>query len=575
MIRRICFSLLLLLSLAPLALAQPLVDLLPAETLLALGTEGLNDNANRLDAFIDEFQRLEVGAALQGVFGSAAADAAGEMTVPPELEGLEVLDLLGQEAWIAVSASQFNPLPSITLLTRTSPRATDTFAGLIAENAAESSVEALQEGSVTFYQQLLDAADSPYSVISYAQVGDLLVLSTNPDTLRGVLRRLAGSSEPGFSSSAGYAATLGALGSGAFYGYLDLPKAVALVAPFGRGFGFDSAVDRLTMALNTAGVSGGVLRVVSDGIEGESIAALDRDGGDLALYNLLTTNFGAGDDALVFAPPTALSVTNAYVDLGGWRNYLNEIVSSVPELGLSSFDEAFMMFGLDAGALFFDWAGTRVASVTTGITEAVDPGVAPSNLLGEAVYLIETFDPAAAQAGLSQLFTTVGAMASGFADPSGSGGFVSPVSRDVGGVTVTGYSVIDGVDVSFAVAGGYALIATSDEAMDLVLGAFGSGGGMSPSFADMQGRIPSGARSYTLNDNRATTAGTARTIASQIQLTAGLGGAADLDFDAVTLAAERLEAYLLFVASRLGGSYSYSVSDGGVIRTISRSEVAW
>ena len=573
MIRRMLINLALLPILAPLALAQPLVTLFPAETLLAFGTERLNDNANVLDAFIDEFQRLEVGAALQAVFGDAAEGATGGMNeVPPELEGLEPLDLIGQEAWVAVSASSFNPLPSITLLTRTSPRASDILANLIADHVAEGGVETLQEGSFTFYQELLDVDDSPYSTVAYAQAGNMLALSTNPETLRSVLRRLGGGNEAGFSDSAGYASTLGALGSGNFYSYLDLPKAVALAAPFGQGFGFDSAVERLTMAFNTAGVNGSVLRIVPSGIEGESIAALNPDGGDTALYNLLSTNFGAGTGPLAFAPPTALGITNTYVDLGGWRNYLNDIVASVPEIGLSSLDEAFMMFGLDLGTVFFDWAGTRVATITTGVTEAVEPGVAPANLLGEAVYLIETFDEAAAQAGLTQLFATATGLAAGFADPAGGGGFVPPQMRDVGGVTVTSYTVMDGLALSFAVTGNQALIATSDEAMDLVLSAYGAGSSLSASFADMQAQIPTDARGYTLTDNRATMAGTARAIAGQIQLTAGLGGGANLDFDAVTLAGERLEAFLLFVAERLGGSYSYGT---GVVRSFNRADIAW
>jgi hypothetical protein len=216
-----------------------------------------------------------------------------------------------------------------------------------------------------------------------------------------------------------------------------------------------------------------------------------------------------------------------------------------------------------------------VATVTTGVTEAVEPGIAPDNLLGEQVFLIETFDEVAAQAGLAQLFGTASGMAAGFADPSGAGGFVQPETRQVGSVTVTSYAVTDGIGVSYAVAGGYALIATSDEAMDLVLNAFANGGLLSSQFEAMLAQIPGNARSYSITDNRASTEATAASLASQIQLTAGLSGGANLDFDAVTEATKRIEAYLLFVAERLGGSYSYSTSDGGSIRTISRSEVAW
>lgn len=586
MLRRTLLSLALLLSPAPLALAQPLVDLLPAETVLAFGAQGLNDHADVLDDFLAEFERLEVGVALQAVFGDATEDMTdGPMAFPPELEGMELLDVIGQEAWFVLSISPFNPLPAVTALTRTSPRAAEALAGMLADHVAEAGLQPLQEGAHTFYQEAIEDPDSPFPAIAYAQAGDLVVLSSNPETLRAVLRLLGGSGEPSFGAGAGYAATLGTLGSGTLYSFVDVPRIVAaamgFAGPMLQGTGFDQAIARLVAALNTIGVGGGVLRIVPDGTETESVQILsDPDSADFAgdrdLYNLLTTNFGAGDAALAFASPTALGVTGSYVDFGGWRNYLNGLLASVPELGITSLDELFLMLGLDIDTTFFSWAGTRVGSVTTGLTEAVEPGVAPANFLGEAVYLIEATDAATAEAGLSQLFMTVGALAASFADPmGGAGGMVTPEQRQVAGVNVTRFAVMDGVELSYAVVDGYALIATSDAAMDEVLGAYAAGGGMSAMFADMGTQVPNDARSFTISDNRSTVAGTAQMIASQIQLTAGLGGAADLDFDAVTMAGDRLEAFLLFVSSRLGGSYSYGTSEGGVLRSYGRAQVAW
>ena len=46
------------------ALAQSLANLLPAETFLAFGTRDLAQHENKLEPFIAEFERLELGAAL-------------------------------------------------------------------------------------------------------------------------------------------------------------------------------------------------------------------------------------------------------------------------------------------------------------------------------------------------------------------------------------------------------------------------------------------------------------------------------------------------------------------------------
>ena len=578
MIRRNLLSLSLLLALAPLALAQgltmPLTGLFSVETMFALGVEDLNDNADLIDDFIAEFNRLEVGQALQAAFGGSTG-LDGELPVPGPLQDLDILDLIGQETWIGLALSNFNPLPSVTLLTRTSPVATGVLGDLIMDMANDDGVQALQEGSVTFYVLELDVADSPVNTVAFAQLGDLLMASSNPDTLRTSIRLANGSNEPSFASSDGYAATLGTLGGANFYSYLNLPQVAAALAPLGQGLGFDAAIARLAQALDTSGVTGSVLRVVADGLEGESVAVPNGSGSDLALYNLLTSGFAAGRDALQFVPQTALQVTNSYADISGWWAYLNDLVASVPDLGITSLDEALLMFGVDIRTSLIDWTGTRVATITTGSAEVVDPGIAPSNLLGESVFLIETLDPAAAQQGLTVLFSTVGTFASGFADPSGAGAPVAPTVSTVAGVQVTSYDVIQGVSLSFAVTDGYALIATSAEAMMVVLEAKAAGGNLSVGFTALEAQIPPEARSFTLTDTRATLEGTATQMSSQLQLTAGLAGASNLDFEAATTATERLEQYLLFVAARLGGSYSYGISQQGVIRTFSMTQVGW
>jgi hypothetical protein len=150
------FSMLLLamLALAPIGIAQSLATLLPSETMLALGTTGLNDHTDLFEDFLREFEERGVGDALLTLYGGVE-DEMGDMQdmeseIPAALRELGPLDLIGQEAWIAVSASQFNPIPAVTLVARMSDTATEAFGTLIDDAAGRDTVQELTEGTVTF-----------------------------------------------------------------------------------------------------------------------------------------------------------------------------------------------------------------------------------------------------------------------------------------------------------------------------------------------------------------------------------------------------------------------------------------
>ncbi len=568
-------TLLALLALLSTGVTQQLGRLLPSDSFLALGMQDLASHEVKVRVFLDELERQGVLSALSALFPNDGLESSLELEgeLPPELEGVGPLDLLGQEAWVAVSASFFSPLPSVTLLTRTAPKATAAIGQLIAGTASEQQVQALTEGDVTFYQAQLDTADFP-NLVAYAQVNDVLTLSTNPDTLRGVLRRLAGSGEPNFVSNEGYASTFGRLGSGNFYLYLDYAAIAALVTPLGQGLGLDKLVSRLGTALDTAGTAASVVRITATGFSSEGAQALNSSSNDPDLFSLLSNPNPVSREALAFAPATALSFAAIRTDLTSWWDYLNDLTSSTLDLG-GDLDSLIELLGIDLRSTFFDWAGSQVATISTGAAAVVEPGVAVNNLLGETVYLIETTDPAAAQAGLDQLLAAVGEGVAAFSDPSGGAGNLSISTRDMAGVEVTRIAVTPGMTLSYAVADNFALIATSDDSIDAVLSAFASGASLQPTLAPLLDEVPSDARSFTLADTRATLENAALQLTSQLQLTAGLGGASNLDFDAVMEASQALERYLLFVASKLGGSVSYSQVKDDVIFTFNRTEVSW
>ena len=186
-----------------LAAAQDLAELLPEETFLALGMQDLEGASSQLEDFSAEFNRLDVVGALtalsagqndsmsggagsggaasggagsggmgSGGAGLSTAGAAGAMgmdDLPEEtqraLETLGSLEVLGQEAWIALSATSFSPLPALTLLTRVTPEGAEQVRALLSE-AGTQNTEELEESGTPFFQIPLEGAE-PLQVLAY------------------------------------------------------------------------------------------------------------------------------------------------------------------------------------------------------------------------------------------------------------------------------------------------------------------------------------------------------------------------------------------------------------------------
>ena len=322
---------------------------------------------------------------------------------------------------------------------------------------------------------------------------------------------------------------------------------------------------------------GGVIRLTDDGIVQEAYGVPNAEGGDATLYALLTSAQPTTQDAVSFAPEGALDYSSASVDLQAWWNYLNEFAASVPELGGDLDTLLLSFFGVDLRTTFFDWVGSQVTSVTTGVAEAVQPGVPAENLLGEIVYILATTDEEAARTGLETLFQNITQGVSAFSDPQGGTGGAVMEAESINGVNVTRYDITDGVSLSYAVTEGYVLIATSLEAMQAALDARADDASItnSEAYSALQEVAPEGASSVRLLDYGGTLESTAQTIAAQLELTAGLTGAQNLDFDATSEASDKLEEFVSFVAARFGAYVGYGERGDELIRTYSQTDVDW
>lgn len=557
-----------MLMFSALGFAQRLPEWLPADTVVALGMVNYREASQQMGTFIAEFERLEIAASLAAIAGEDNM-AALEDRLPA---GVTWLDVLGSEAWLSVSVSSFNPFPVITLATVLAPNAQAALAPLLADAAQDS--ETLQEGNYTFYTRLLEDPDAPVQRIAYALADDVLLLSSNPDTLRSALRQAGGSSEAALADSEGYQGTLASLATGNFYGYLNYAAVAQGVRPFASGFGFDALLTRVTNLLQTLNATGGVARVTSNGLESEGILRLNPNGGDDSLYALLTAEGFADPNTATLAPAETIGFTTGYVTLPAWWDYLNELSRSVPELGGSLNDLALSFTGVNLEASLFAWMGSQLTSIVTGTGDVVQPGMVSDNLLGESVYVISTTDDAAAAAGLGQVMQSISMTVAMFADPSGGMGSAATDTTTLAGVSVTTYTMAPGVTISVAVDGGYAYIAPSLEALTDTLSGSTSLAS-NPTYQASTALVPGDASSLSYVDNSASLSAAGEQLVSQLQLLAGIGGASNLNFDAVQDASDNLQAFLDFTATRIGASVGYSQRSGDEIYNYSQAPINW
>lgn len=563
-------------AVSTLASAQTLAKLLPQETIVAVGAEDISGASSKFKNFQMEFNKLDVAGALAALFPSGALDQAENSmsggaealdNLSKDLEGLSVYDLVGQEAWLDLAALPANPLPVFTFVTKLSPKAQSAIQKFISDLNAEhgAKVQKLQEGKTTFYELTVEDEDSPFQVVAYAEVNDLLIVSTNPNVLRGALRRLNGSNEPSLVDAQGYQDTVGKLKSGNFYGYSNFSAIAKALTPLAQslnqsaGLKLDALIQKFSSAFTTAGAIGKVWRVTDQGLESESLHALNPDGGDTALLKLLIAQQPADRGTLSFAPADALSYSSTAVDVSGWWDYLNSLSKSVPQLG-GNLDQLLKnSFGFDLRQAVFDWTGDNVSTISTAPAQAAKPGAPSSNLLGNSVYIIASTDDAAASAGLTGLFQKVGMTISAMTNPQGQS-TLTPTVSTIAGVTVTSYAASSGINVSYAVTNGNVLIATSKEAMTAVLTAAQNGQTLADqaAFKKASQTFPADASSISYTDEQASVKASAEQLVTSLQTLAGLGGSENLNIGAVKKASDTVEQFLDYVASRLGSRVSYS-----------------
>lgn len=559
------------------ALADPAV--LPADTVFAVGLNNVDQNAERFQPFVDEWNRLGLTESL-GTLLDTDDELDAAMDELDALDDVDFLELIGDSAWLSVSLSASNPVPVVTFMSRPTGDALAQVNDQLAAVESEPGTLTLTEGNYTFWVVEIDeeATEGLVTGVAVTLIDDQLIFSSTPDALRGVLRLMGGSNEPSLAGVPAFG-QVAHLQDSDIFSYVDMGAgartAQTFARPFAQEFGVGALLDEAVSALATAGVLAGGNNFTADGMSGTSVQVVGDD--NATIRSLLLDRSPASQDALAFVPAEALAVSSGFSNPTAWWGYFNTLVASYPELGISSLDDLLLMFvGLDLRSSFFSWVGNEMTTITTGLTATGAPGVASDNLLGENLYILRTDADADAQAGLDTIMQMASMMLGAFTSLDGStaGQPDTGTSETVDGVNVRTFTLTDGVIVSYAVTDGFVLIATDATSVAAALEARAAGAVAPETVNRLMASIPADVVSFSVSDNEASLRSLAGQTAAQVEMVAGLSGGG-IDFDALDSASSGIEEFLNFVADHLDGSWAFTTIDGNVITSESFTEVDW
>jgi len=363
-------ALLLALTLAGMATAQGLLDLAPDSAVLVLDVAPDAGPPAGLVAAIEELGWVEAGDALgrlaQILSGEALDGMGGEGDLLGEIAdacpaaadavaGLEWDGFLS-EGLLLVSLTPFAPTPHGLALARVAdePRAAalqDALVGCFGGTRLEQDGVALEV--------LFDGEDLPLIV---TRVGDVFVAGTEPNLVRGVVRRAGGAAEPALAGT-------------------PLGAALARLEPGGVGFGLDLAslggvanalagavppeaadlLARAIAAIETLGVVAGRVGWTADGLRFEQVHAWPDTAPDEALAALLADPRRAERPAWI--PAGAVAASTSLVPLRGIVDYLDGWLAALEEPLGARVDLrglAADALDLDLDAALLSWIGETV-----------------------------------------------------------------------------------------------------------------------------------------------------------------------------------------------------------------------
>ena len=363
-------ALLLVLTVAGLAPAQELAELAPDSAVLVLDVApdagppaGLLDGLAALgwaDAAdpLGRLAQLLAGDALDGMGDETDLMAEIADACPAAADALDGLELDGfvREGLLLVSLTPFAPTPHLLALARVADEAR---AGALQDALVACFGGTRLEQDGVALEVLFDGSDMPLIV---TRVAGAFVVGSEPNLVRGVVRRAGGATEPSLAGT-------------------PLGAALSRLEPGGVGLGVDMAtlgavaqalagavppeasdlLDRAVAALETLGVFAGRVGWTDGGLRFEQVHTWPDAAPDAALAALLADPRRAGMPAWV--PAGAVGVSSGIVPLHGIVDYVDGWLAALEEplgerLDLRALAAEWLDVDLDTALL--SWIGETV-----------------------------------------------------------------------------------------------------------------------------------------------------------------------------------------------------------------------
>ena len=330
---------------------RPLAQLAPAESFLTLGFNGpfgapqtrLQTDLEALDfpragRTLEKLGGLSGDPALQNLleqFGGTFQGLEGQLkrqqkrmgegsaftrcleaSTPDNLESLVTPDT-PESAWtnalLSVGSSSYNPVPAVTALLRVAPVAAAPLAEVqrLLVRCSErvgAEVVRLREGNTPLV--VGNAGDFP---VVLSRVGTLFIAGTNPEVVRGVVRRAHGSDEPNLGKTEFYGQNQALLAGPGLSLALDAATLGNTVESLGGSFADAQTrplLTKLVGSLRTLGSYAGVVHFAGRELRLTSQLSVNPGGGDAELAALLLESTPA--PAPTFAPAGSTAVSTAH-----------------------------------------------------------------------------------------------------------------------------------------------------------------------------------------------------------------------------------------------------------------------
>ena len=306
-----------------------------------------------------------------------------EANLPDNLEELAASIPDGESsALLSVGSSSYSPIPAVTALLRVAPEAEAQTAEaqrlvVLCSERVGAEVVRLREGKTTLFV-VNNGGDFPFVL---SRVGTLFIAGTNPEAVRGVVRRAHGSDEPNLSTTDFYQQNQELLAGPGMSLALDAAALGNTVESLGGGFAGAQTrplLGKLVSSLRTLGSYAGVLRFEGQELRLSSRLNVNPRGGDAELAALLLGNTPAPAPTLAPAGSTAVSTSYwqpqrvlAYVE--GWAELAGQATGepvslqnlAQQELGLN-LDTALGWLGDETTSVVLKPIGTDVGTLVYG-----------------------------------------------------------------------------------------------------------------------------------------------------------------------------------------------------------------